>query len=372
MKFELKQKAFPSATHQSVWHAALFMAPLYEIIPMEFQGRRVEDLRKGEASLHRFMNDLYSDMYQNPEAYFLPVGEYDEFMKGKEGKELTHKEETRESFLRNRFQKSIQFYQKLLFEIGTKSKPEASSDLFSMDRTVLSAMITKHNLRILRGEEEKRADALARLGMKIKRTKQKMSVAHDDYPEMLLALAMLCKSVPGKYTLTHFLRCDFRGLIRSHKPDFEDAISLLTSSPKEGIVEMHAFMKNLECKTAIEALKNTTLHSKWKLTYQLKGKAVYSFHADTDSLETFAYFNHPDNMSRMGYVLKEESHPLYNWFYDRIPMRSCACRNNRRVDIGGREKRICGLMNRLEIVNPNREDFKKLKRIITVFLDIKK
>jgi hypothetical protein len=339
---------------------------------MEFQGRRVEDLQKGETSLYRFMNDLYSDMYKNPGAYYLPVGEYDEFMKGKTGKELTRKEKMRESYLRNQFQKSIQFYQKLLFEIGTKSKPETGSDHFSMDGSVLSDMMIKHNLRILRGEEAKRAGALARLGMKIKHTKQKTRIANECYPEMLLALATFCKSLSGKYGLTHFLRCDFRGLIRSHKPDFEDAISLLTGSSKEGIVEMHAFMKNLECKTAIEALKNTTLHSKWKLTYQLKNKAVYSFHADTDLLETFAYFNQPDNVSRMGYVLKKESHSLYHWFYERIPMRSCACRNNRRVDIGGREKRICGLMNRMDIVNPDREDFKKLKQIITLFLENKK
>jgi hypothetical protein len=368
MIFDPKQRQFPSATHQSVWHAALFLAPFYKVMPAEFKGGKAGDLAEGEANLHRFMNDLFSDLYQNPEAYFLPAGDYDEFMKGKEGKELSRKEETRESYLRNRFQRSIQFHQKLLFEIGTQSKLLPGCDSLSLDESVLSGMMLKHNLRILRGEERKRASALERLGLKIKSINTRFRVTNDDYPKMLLALTTLCKSVSPRYGLTHFLRCDFRGLNRSHKPDFRDAVSVLPDSFEKGVEAMHVFMQTLKCKTTVEPLKNTTLYSKWKLTYQLKNKAVYSFHADTGHLEVFAYFNHPDYVSRMGYLLKNESNSLYDWFYERIPMRSCACRNNRRVDIGGREKRICGLMNRMEVVNPDREDFIKLKRIITIFL----
>lgn len=368
MKFELKQKTFPSAVHRSVWHAALFMTPFYEIIPAQLRDRRVDDLRKGEASLHRFMHDLYSDLYRHPEAYFLPVGEYDEFMTGKEGRELNRREETRESLLRNRFQKSVQFYQKLLFEIGARSKAGPGFDQLFLDESVFSEMMIKHNLRILRGEEEKRAGALSRLGLKIKRLKSKFRVAGEDHPQMLSALTALCQSPSPKYGLTHFLRCDFRGLIPGHKPGFEDAVSILPHSFRKGAGAMHAFMQTLACGNGVEPLRNTTLHSKWKLTYRLKNKAVYAFHADADRLEIFAYFNHPDNVARMGYLLKAESLPLYNWFFDRIPIRSCACRNNRRVDIGGREKRICGLMCRMEAANPKSEDFEKIKQIITLFL----
>jgi hypothetical protein len=40
------------------------------------------------------------------------------------------------------------------------------------------------------------------------------------------------------------------------------------------------------------------------------------------------------------------------------------------VDIGGQAKRICGLMNRLDLPNPNEEDLGNLQRIIEIHLDL--
>ena len=66
----------------------------------------------------------------------------------------------------------------------------------------------------------------------------------------------------------------------------------------------------------------------------------------------------------MGYLLKEKSDSLYTWFCDKIPLRQCSCRNNRLADIGGRKKRICGLMNKMDVPNPDEHDLQNLKQII--------
>jgi len=345
------------------------MAPFREVLAPRLTDREADNLRKGEKSLYQFMTDLYSDMYDNPEAYYLPIGEYDSFMNSSDRENLTRKDKLKESLLRNRFQRAIQFYQKLLFEIGSKAEPDGDSHNFIMDKSVLSDIITKHNLRILRGEQERRAEALSNLGMEIIQSKSKMTISNKENPEMLAALSTLCKANTKKFVLTNFLRCDFRGLMDSFKPSFDDAVSILPDGFRKMAVEMNDFMRSVKCRISVQPLKNTTLFSQWKLGYSLKGKSVYSFHSDTDSLETFACFNHYQNVSRMGYLLKEESDLLHTWFYDKIPTRLCSCRYNRLADIGGRKKRICGLMNKMDVINPDSHDLQNLKHIIKIYLD---
>jgi hypothetical protein len=118
VRFDTNQKEFPITTHKSIWHAAVFMAPFREVIPTQVTGRETDNLQEGEKNLYQFMTDLYSDMYDNPEAYYLPADEYDNFMKSREGKNLTDKDKLKESLLRNKFQRAIQFYQKLVLSRG--------------------------------------------------------------------------------------------------------------------------------------------------------------------------------------------------------------------------------------------------------------
>ena len=62
VRFNLNQKEFPGATHKSIWHAAVFMAPFREVIPPQVTGKEADELREGEKNLYQFMTDLYSDM----------------------------------------------------------------------------------------------------------------------------------------------------------------------------------------------------------------------------------------------------------------------------------------------------------------------
>jgi hypothetical protein len=362
-----QQQEFPSTTHQSIWHAAVLMAPFYEVIPPQVTGQQADALRAGEKNFYQFMTDLYADMYAHPDVYALPVGEYDRFMSGRDRNHLVKKEVQKESRLRNKFQQAIQFYQKLLFEIGVHGELSNRADHLKMDQSVLANMTQNHKFSKLRGEEVERMYALRRLGLEMSQTANTISISNHTYPHILMALAALCTAPNKKFALTHFLRCDFRGLLSGHQPGFDDATSILPDNFKSMADEMETWMQSLNCNIVVEPLKNTTLHSYWEVSYRQKGKPLYAFHADTSKLDAFAYFNQAENVGRMGYLVKAESDQLYTWFDEHIPVRECACRNNRLVDIGGEQKRICGLMNRMDVVNPNQTDWQHLKQIVAIY-----
>lgn len=370
MRFDINQNKFISAAHKSIWHAALFLAPFYEVKKPDLAEAEATDLFEGERNLCRFMQDLYLDMYNYPELYHLPVGEYDKYMNGRERKDLPHKNDPKESSLRNEFQQPIQFYQKLLFELGVHAELDYNTFRFNIDKNVFLNILMNMRFSKIRGKKKKLLLALNRMGLEFDgKATDRMPVTNAKYPKMLLALSTLCKSSNNKYAFTNFLRCDFRGLIHGFKPQFEDTMAILPGDLKSIAIKLDQFMQELGCKVSVEPLKSIVSDSRWKVNYSLNGKSIFAFCSDINRLELFAYFNYHKNVSRMGYILKDESSELYNWFYEKIPARLCSCKNNNLVDIGGQKKRICGLMNRLDVGNPNSNDLKNIEEIIRIYFE---
>lgn len=69
VRFDIKQNEFLSATHKSIWHSALFLAPFCEVKQPDLTEDEANDLLEGEKSLYCFMQGLYLDMYNYPELY---------------------------------------------------------------------------------------------------------------------------------------------------------------------------------------------------------------------------------------------------------------------------------------------------------------
>lgn len=175
-------------------------------------------------------------------------------------------------------------------------------------------MINIYNLRTIRGEEVKRAMALSNTGLEVEETENELIIKNDEYPEMYDALCAIANVKNNKYSLTNFLRCDFRGLTSCFKPCFDDVSCVLPENYKCMALEMDELMRGLRCKVSIEPLKNTTLYSQWKVSYKYNGKLFYSFHADTNDFEIFAHFNDYKNISCAGYFLKEHSKAFITGF----------------------------------------------------------
>ncbi|MFW6287611.1 MAG: hypothetical protein ACOC2J_02555 [bacterium] len=251
-------------------------------------------------------------------------------------------------------------------DIDVSAEEIHNSSILSIAQDDYQNIIKSLRLSKVRGQEEKRLTALKDLGLEIDRKQDKIFISCEHYPDMLAALSLLCKSGTKKYAYTNFIRCDFRG-VKSYKPSIEDVVAVIPEVYKSMVLEMDSMMESMNCRRTINPLKTRLLNQQWKVAYKKKGKSVYAFEADVDKLNSIAYFNYPENISKMGYLLKEESVSLYKWFYNCFELMECSCKNNKLVDIGGKKKRICGLSNRMDIYNPDKKEFENMKYIIELF-----
>lgn len=367
MSLNKNQINFPSTAQKSIWHTSLFMSTYYEIIPPGIENDKIKYLVKGEKDYYDFISTLYSDMYDNPGKYFIPTIEYDKYMNGRKKEELSHKNDSRECTLRNKFQNSIKFYQDFLYEIGKHGELDPDSFYLIMTGNKFLEIIKKFKLLKKEKENFNHIDTLKSIGFEYKKSDKKIAFFNNNYPMMFFGLSSLAKSKNIKYGYTCFLLCDYRGLIDSFEFKFNDTILILNERYKRIAYEMNELMNKIDAELKIKPMRNTLLNSCWKLQYTKKGKAVYTIHIDIDKMNNFLYFNSVENISKIGYLLKKNYNELFNWFYDNINTMKCSCKNNKIVDIGGQKKRTCGLMNRVQINNPDKQDLEKMKKILEIY-----
>ncbi|MBN2535726.1 MAG: hypothetical protein JXB88_22800 [Spirochaetales bacterium] len=364
MKPDRNRTVFPGTPQKSIWHTLRFISLFREIIPHKAGKDESQKIAKGEKDFYDFMTGLFLDMYEHPGNYFIPLDEYDHYMKGRTKEELPHKNDSRECTLRNKFQKSIKFYQDFLYNIGKYGKIDCTSLVIpemKYKEIIAGLKVTKKD------DNSKRIDALKTMGMNYTQSHNTLILSNNKYPMMFTGLSLLSRSPNRVYGYMCFLLCDYRGIREDFKPGFTDTLFVLDEEHKKEASEMNDLMNHIGTKLKIKPFRNTQAGSFWKLQYYKNGKAVASFHIDINTVHYFINFNNVNNISRMGYLLKDRSVELYDWFFHHIKTMNCSCKNNRKVDIGGTKKRICGLMNRMELYDPNQSDMDKMKSIVTLF-----
>lgn len=362
----LDSRISKSTAQKSIRHAALVLAPFTRILPKNYPSDKANTLYESETELYGFIKNLYSDMYNNPHGYCIPTLEYDAFVKGRCRFELTKQEKQKEGNLRNKFQHVIRFYQQFLIETGKHGTISENGREILLPADLLET--TFKNARLTQAKKYAHAmpAALTRLGVEISDTAQGFSMRSRVYPDMFPALILLCRAESGKYSITNIKRADFRNLL-GYTPGLEDVISVLPEDLKIMANDINDFLSGLKCSVYAEPLKETTLFSHWKMWYRISGKPICSVEADVGKIKLCAYFNHYQNVSKMGYALKNESSDIFGWFCNGFYENTCSCKNSRIVDIGGIKKRICGLANKLEIFDPTEKDVKYLKKAIGIY-----
>ena len=126
----------------------------------------------------------------------------------------------------------------------------------------------------------------------------------------------------------------------------------------------------MKIKKKVKPLRGIVSDFKWKVEYSYKGKNICGFYADNTYFMLCIYFNHFQNINEFAKILYEEDLGLFQWFKNQFPERLCKCPNNRRVYFGEEPRRICGLSNRAEIVNPDNEDIEKALYILRKYRKI--
>ena len=344
------------------------------LAPFEASDRQSE---KGQLEFYQLMVSIYQGMYESPEEYLVFPSPYEEYLtklqKGtpQKKKEKEHISDSQESTLRNTFQQAIQFYALYFYNLGLKSK--------SLDERTGSLVVLKEDYKYVLKQMERIHDAkynvqryerLVRLGIQTEEKNDTVYVSHKVNKNAMSGLQYLCMAPDSKYKWMNFLRLDYKNAF-APIPTVADICKTLSSDNAEIVKKLEDSLAGMGIKVRIKPLRGIVSDFKWKVEYSLKGKNICGFYADHEYLMLCIYFNHFQNITEFSRTLYEEDSKLFQWFKAQFPERLCKCPNNRRVYFGEEPRRICGLSNRAEIVNPDSEDVERTLYIMRRYRNMK-
>lgn len=358
-----------SSAQKSIWHCIMMLAPFEPVIPEDCSFRE-ENIIDGEKDFYNFFLTLYRDMYENPEKYSIPTKPYDEYVqKANTNKEMhkAHYTDAKECKLRNSFQQAIQFYPELFYKLGL------AADSFCEGKFTLVISKQKYN-DILNSfgkthvfkENGQRLNALIGVGIRIDEVEDNYYISSINYPKMFLGLSILCNAPDSKYKHMNYLRLDYKGYYAA-VPEIDDIKLTMVEEHAKSVELILKSFEDIKLKYKVKPLRNITSGFNWKVEYALNGKSVFGFYIEPDYLMICIYFNNAKNITEFSKKLENNNAELFNWLYDKFTERLCKCPNNRVVFFGEVKKRICGLSNRAEIVNPSEDDVKSSIRVIKMF-----
>lgn len=344
------------------------------IAPFEMANQQTEE---GWRQFYEFMISLYRGMYKDPQRYLVFPGPYEEYMKKykeqetQKKKEKAHVKNARESTLRNTFQQAIQFYAMYFYNIGLRCRgvDEQSGALVISEEDyadVLKQMGRIHESKY----NERRYEVLSRLGIRVSRNDDMVYICHETYNRAMHGIVYLCKANDSKYKWMNFLRLDFKNAY-SPIPAVEDICKTLSDRSAEAVRRLEKNLSGMKIKVKIKPLRGIVSDFRWKVDYAYKGKNICGFYADNEYFMLCLHFNHFQNINDFAKVLYEEDRDLFQWFKKQFPERLCTCPNNRRVYFAEEPRRICGLSNRAEIVNPDDKDIERALYVLKKFRNIR-
>ena len=343
------------------------------LAPFEASDRQSEE---GQHDFYRLMVSIYQGMYESPEEYLVFPAPYEEYMEKlqkrapQKKKEKEHVSDSRESTLRNTFQQAIQFYALYFYNLGLKSRciDESTGSLVVPKEDY--AYVLKQMGRIHSAEKNvERYERLESLGVQTVEKDDTVYVSSEVYKHAMSGLWYLCKAPDSKYKWMNFLRIDYKNAY-APIPTVEDICKTLSPENAEIVKRLEDSLAGMKIKAKIKPLRGIVSDFKWKVEYSSKGKNICGFYADPDYLMLCIYFNHFRNIAEFAGALYEEDTELFQWFKAQFPERLCKCPSNRRVYFEEEPRRICGLSNRAEIVNPDKKDVERALYILQKYRKI--
>jgi len=268
--------------------------------------------------------------------------------------------------LRNAFQQAIQFYPDYFYEIALASDGIRKKDLsLIITRSKYDEALCSLDRPHIYKENGQRMKALADRGVTIDEVGGICYISCRTAPKMFLGLHVLCSGPESKYKYTNYLRLDYKGF-RGDMPGIEDVKSTMKKEHAASVDSLLKLFNGVKVKYRVKPLGSITSSHGWKVEYTLNGKSVFGFFTEPDHLALYIYFNDAKNIAETSRKLENDPE-LFDWFCGRFPERLCKCPSNRVVTFGNVKRRICGLSNRAEIINPGRGDIQKCMAVIKIF-----
>ncbi len=348
----------PTLAHRSIRHCLQMIGPFSPTSALP---------KEGQQQCYAFFTGLYQKMLESPEASFVFPAPYEAYMRSPKrplpGKEKAHAADSRESTLRNVIQQAITFYALFFWEVGLRSSLDGDRLRLSAEawQQVLMRMGRLHGAK----HHPNRLEKMKAEGLSITETEGSVTLFHPRFPLMMPALFYLCTAPENKFKFFNYLRLDFQSAGGS--PSVDTICRTLPDASVHIIRTLEESFSALNAKARVKPLRSITSDFQWKVEYHKAGKNLAGFYADGDRFLLCLYFNDHKNISALAEELLQEASPLFSWFCAQFPERLCQCPSNRRVKLGNEYRRICGLSNRAEILNPTETDLQNALTILKRF-----
>ncbi len=354
-----------TSAQRSVRHCLAMLAP--------FEASDGKD-KEGQEQFYYFMRSVYEGMYQEPEKWFVFPAPYEEYVKKAAAredapkKEREHAKDSRESTLRNVFQQAIQFYAMYFYNLGLEAEYVDKSGALVVPEEAYKGILRKLGRLHESKYHAQRLAVLEGVGVRVQKEDGMVWVAHAEKPRMMEGIWYLCKVPESKYRWMNFLRMDYKNAY-SPVPGVEDICKTLPEEYAAVVKRLEGALAGRKVKVQVKPLRGIVSDFCWKVSYAHKGSNICGFYADNESFMLCIHFNNFMNITKFAEVLHEENRELFAWFQAQFPERPCKCPNNRRILFGGEERRICGLCNRAEVVNPTKEDVERALYVLQRYRD---
>jgi len=370
-------KGHNSSAQKSIWYCIMMLSK-FERVKVSIDGFDDKSVFKGEKDFYTFMKTLYQDMYENPDSYAIPTAEYDEYIKSINIEKVfanSHKGDSKESKLRNKFLQAIQFYSDYFWKLGSAADEICNTKYeLVISKSNYDNIIKSFDNLNIKNENEQRLNALANRGIIINKNGKKNYISCKKFPKTFLGLKVLLTVPESKYKTENkfkrlnYLRLDYKGYCRP-MPEIEDVKLTMKKEHSDTLTLLLSLFNNFKTRYALYPMASILPFNKWKIDYWLgNNKRIFGFYASPDFLSFRISFNTLENLIRIIKILEKNNKKLFEWFRDNIKEVFHDCPRNKIIMFGNQEKHLCCSSSggTMEIVNPDKNDVKNIIELIKV------
>lgn len=265
-------------SQKSILNVINMLVEYKEVEVNEIKEFDMKDILEGEKDFYLFMKELYIEMYNNPESYYIPLNKYDNYIHSKfRSKSIKIKgNDSKESKLRNTVRQSIEFYQKFFYEMALLSEFDKNEYSFIISKDNYSTLMEKLNFPNIKNKQADRINKIIDYGVEIKSFNENIVIKPLKYKKAFLGLWILTSIPSSRHKYVDYLRIDYKGIYK-RALSINDVKDIASSNNKEIINLIYKKMKELKIKTKIKPLSSTVLGSTCKVYYLYNNKSILKY-----------------------------------------------------------------------------------------------
>lgn len=358
MDFNIEITDFPSVVHKNIYFGARGITPLEQSLTFTTD----PDLRTSCIEFYHFLMDMLSDMYNNPERYYLPVRMLENYCNGQKVNGLKQKYPSKTKNILAQTGSVVHGYLVLLYSLVQFG--ELKNNILTVSNDNLSIIHKRVSSSLSPISLDQRLDALKNIGL----SNNNGEFISLHYPNMFRAMNALAKKAEKLSGFDFFAFCnlEFRNLNSKYTPTYEDYFKPLYSSLRKHANTLHVY--------AVENRMIPSINTYWKVDYKYKGvKVMFLASHDCNLVVGIIGTYASDDPNLINDRLAKES-PEFQTLALRNLWRCNACATTHlgsMITVLGKKQRVCyGGQIAFKWRNPSDSDLEHIKKLIQFRLEI--